>query len=415
MYLLKSFVHKYIIALPIKAGPCYLLRNMKYLILILLVVFGCTEKEASNNVRVLKLDPSKTEHIFVKEFIKRVEFIRLDTAKYFGNIDKLIVTNNRIYVLDAYNSIALYVYNREGEFLYDIASYGRGPGEFMGPYDFTLSESESEITIYDARSQKLSFYNMQNGNFVEDKILKSHFRRFERIENDFIFYMDNRPGKDIDYNINIKNRELKIIASKIPILDKMRGVYFMLPVNFSKYNNSVFFTAHSDYNIYKYDAVNKNFSPYITVDFGDRSAPEEFYKKHRTTSDRQASLGDAAYFISNYFEADSFRFFLYWVNNTTYYYLESKLSNRVIHTTNDLLVDNMGVGPLIRWPSAIVENKLIWYQQPSELLKYISEKREVMSAEEWSQFETENGKLLNFAATLSENDNPYLIFMEIDF
>lgn len=383
------------------------------LLFFLCCCLSCTHEEANRKTKVLKLNPDEIEDVNLSDFVSNAEFLKLETNKLFGSIEKLVVTENRIYILDAYNSLALYVYNRKGEFLFEIANYGRGPGEFMGPYDFAVDGNE--IVIYDARSLKLSFYDIKDGSFIEDKLLDTHFRRFSRIGNYFLFYMDNRVNKNVDYNMVIKDRDLKNVSEGIPIIEKMRGVYFLMPLNFSKHNDSVFFTAHSDYNIYRFDSSEAMFYPYLEIDFGKRSAPDEFYKKHRTSADRQESLGDAAHFVSNYFETDRFSFFLYWVNNTTYYYLASKVNGKKIHTTNNKLIDDLGLGPLIRWPGAVIGNSLVWYQQPTVLLKYIDEKRKTLIAEQWHEFEQINKNLISFAETLSENDNPYLIFMEIDF
>lgn len=384
---------------------------------VFLLCISCTKTTdlEFKNTSKIKLNPDSTEHVNMSSFVENIEFVKLSTEndKLIGGINKLVYNDDRIYALDSYNSIGLYVYNKEGDLLFDIAQYGRGPGEFMGPYDFAIDKGENQIVIFDARGRKLCYYRLNDGSFIKEEVVKFHFRRFTILGNKFIFYLDNRKDPSIQNNIVITNRDLDIIDESVSIIDEMRGSYFMMPANFSHYSNNVFFTAHSDNNIYKYNG--ENFTPGIYIDFGERNLPQEYFEHFDENDDRREVRGDAAYNISNYFETDKFRFFLYWVNGNTNYYLESKKVDQIIHTNDKKLVDDIGIGPLIRWPSSFTENSLIWYNQPGELIDYIKEKRENLTDVNWNNFKRENKKLVDFSNSLSPTDNPYLTIMKIKF
>jgi len=61
----------------------------------------------------------------------------------------------------------------------------------------------------------------------------------------------------------------------------------------------------------------------------------------------------------------------------------------------------------------IHNNSLVWIQQPGDLLLYLNNKKEKMSEPEWKKFVNSNKELIEFAQSLSVEDNPFLIFTEI--
>lgn len=385
-------------------------------LVVFLLCISCTRTKdvEIRNTPSINLNPESTEYVNMSSFVDNIEFVKLskENGKLIGGINKIIFNNERIYVLDSYNSIGLYVYNMEGNLLFDIAKYGRGPGEFMGPYDFAIDEEEGQIIIFDARGRKLCYYSIDDGSFIREELVKFHFRRFTITGNKFVFYLDNRKDPRIQNNIVITNRDIEVIDESVGVIDEMRGSYYMLPVNFSHYDGNVFFTAHSDNNIYKYNG--EEFTPNTYIDFGERNLPEEYFDHFDRNDERREAREDAAYNISNYFETDKFKFFLYWVNGNTNYYLQSKNSERIIHTSDKKLVDDIGIGPLIRWPSSFTDNSLIWYNQPSDLIKFVQEKRDNLTPEEWNQYKKRNKKLIDLTNSLSASDNPYLIIMEVN-
>jgi len=389
---------------------------MKNLILLLTLFIGisCTSGERENtSVKSFSINPETATNVHLSKIVNDVSFVKLESKKgsFIGRIEKIVFTKDRIFILDAYSSLKLFVYDLQGNFLFNIDNYGRGPGEFMGPYDFTINYDTGEIIIYDANEIKLSFYDINDGTFIEDKLLDFRFRRFESFNNQFVFYTDNRVNRQICCNIIITDNDLNIIDEKLKIEEEMRGVFFLMPMNFSRYKQNLFFTPHSDYTVYHFS--NKNFNPYIKLDFGKYNAPEAYYKKYEDNDDRWEARGDGVYNVSNYMESENFSFFIYWINRTTYYYLSSRTGNQIFHTTNEKLIDDLNIGNLPRWPMGIHNNSLVWIQQPGDLLLYLNNKKEKMSEPEWKKFVNSNKELIEFAQSLSVEDNPFLIFTEI--
>lgn len=388
---------------------------MKKFLIVVVFIFlnSCSSQLDYEAERNISLNPEDAEITNLSQFIENVEFVKLSTedGAYIGSIEKVKVTENRIYILDAYNSVALYVYDRLGNLLFKIANYGRGPGEFLGPYDFTIDNVNGMISIYDASAIKLSFYDINDGKFIKDELLDFSVRRFEAVDGRYVFYTDNRIEKNVSHNIIITDSSLNIQNEYLKIKEDMRGVYFLMPMNFSTYNQKLFFTPHSEYNIYKYEKG--NFEKFTSIDFGKYKAPEEYYRKYEDNNDRWEVRGDAAYNVSNYLRSDKFEFFIYQAKTTTYYYLSSFTTDDFIHTNSEKLNNDLNIGPIMRWPNAIIENKLVWYQQPGVLLRFLNEKKDDMRDDEWIRFTKENQDLISFAQSLEGEENPYLMFIEI--
>ena len=95
--------------------------------------------------------------------------------------------------------------------------------------------------------------------------------------------------------------------------------------------------------------------------------------------------------------------------------IESKLTGKIFQFSKEDLVNDIGIGPLPLWPLAVYNNKLIFLQQPIELIQYIEKMRGSMSVFEWKMFEEKNTSLLSFYNQINKDDNPYLIIAEIDF
>lgn len=76
-----------------------------------------------------------------------------------GQIDKVIVENEKIYILDRSKSKALFIYGRDKGFLDMINCVGRGPGEFITPHCFDIDKKSGNIIIMDNNGKKIIVYS----------------------------------------------------------------------------------------------------------------------------------------------------------------------------------------------------------------------------------------------------------------
>lgn len=389
----------------------------RILALFLILSVNCSGEEKINVERIISLNPDNTTEVSLNEFAVNVEFLNLssDNETYIGDITNIQITDDRIYTLDTFGARGLYIFDREGIPLHIINDYGKGPGEFIGPSAFAIDDSNNQIILYDAGNNKLLFYNKEDYEFLFEEILSFFPETFTVTENNFLFYLNNIPN-EYDSNFIITNKDLKVVGTELPIKETMLGYHFFYPFNFSSSDERVYFFAPSDYYIYTTDRDHVSFREYINVDFGDRSLPNSFYKEQANNQSRLAEIGESAYNISNYFETDSFIFFVYKSGKRSFhYYIESKKSGRIIHTEHSKLLGLEMTGPIPWWPIGALNNKLIWHQHPMVLRSFINSKKNEYTEGEWENFNVRNNELMEFSQTITDEENPYLIIMEIDF
>ena len=262
---------------------------------------------------------------------------------------------------------------------------------------------------------KLSRFHLNDGSFIEDVNLDFRFGRFEAFHDGYIFFLNNIATSSDGHNVLMTDKNLNITGRELQMNPNMLNYVFSLPTNFSRYQDSIFLTAPSDDQIYRFDQHSGSMVNHLFVDFGNESLPDSYFGNHPNNQSRRDEIGNAAYNISSYFESDDFYFFRFIRGSQgAHFYFQSKSTDDVIHTTHELLEDDLNIGPLPLWPMEIIENTLIWYAQPSALLSYLSEKREGMDDEDWVIFREENQNLIAFSESISSDDNPYLLLTKIE-
>ncbi|MAL18048.1 MAG: hypothetical protein CL670_01185 [Balneola sp.] len=381
------------------------------------LIFGCSDtekKKKGSKIEATEINPEKTEFVNTSSIISNVKYLKLseEGGNYIGQIEKVLLKNNKIYVLDAEQSLALYVYNEEGRLLFDISNYGRGPGEFMSPNDFDVDLKNNQIIIYDTGGSKFIYYNSNNGEYIEEKTFKHRLSRFKKIESGYLIFMNNVLTNSMDdsHNMLITDNDFNIREESIDIDPDLIDYHYNLPTNFSVFNDKVFFTAPSDYIIYSYDK--EKFKKIKKIDFGEKELPESFFEEKENVIERIKLLEEYANNISNYYEAEDFSFFTYRYKRNHNYVFASNKENKMLHTSNIKLKDDIGLGPMMRRPIQIKGDTLVWFQQSTSLVEYISNKKKKGS--EWSSLKQKNPSLVAFEKEIDKNDNPYLIFTKID-
>jgi hypothetical protein len=94
----------------------------------------------------------------------------------FSAIDKLIVKDDRIYLLDITGPKSLLVFDMSGKFLHRVGQQGNGPGEYAGMINFEVSE-DGVVLLNDYRRRNVMFYD-KNGMYIKSVKSAFSFRDF---------------------------------------------------------------------------------------------------------------------------------------------------------------------------------------------------------------------------------------------
>jgi hypothetical protein len=145
---------------------------------------SCIRKESSNasfkdvpiiiDINSVKKEPLKLSYI---------QYIPLETSEecLIGYADKTLIWNNRIYVADFTNAMALFVFDMNGKFLFKIAKRGQGPGEYIKLHDFDI-QVNGDIYMLDQHTKKILIYDPE-GEYLHEIHSDYYFSFFCLVSN----------------------------------------------------------------------------------------------------------------------------------------------------------------------------------------------------------------------------------------
>lgn len=196
------------------------------------------------------------------DIFEKFDYIPLETIEKISivsEISKVIVTEDRIFVFEDHRDIrSLFVFNREGKFLFKLSS-GEGPESFAGANDVFIDNSKKVIEILDKQKIKIVYFDW-DGKFISYVPLKEQYDEFVKIDSKYIFSTGNEGSSDkriqkfdLHYVHDLNKGEVE--ATYVDIPDYLFGVNFTaLRFSTQSYNNHYLFSPYFSQIIYE---VNK--------------------------------------------------------------------------------------------------------------------------------------------------------------
>ncbi|MDR0558983.1 MAG: 6-bladed beta-propeller [Prevotellaceae bacterium] len=224
--------------------------------------FDLDESEVKKHSMLKNLDS-----IIVKEVIK----LGRDPDLPVGHIDKIAVAENRIFVLDRTYSKFLFVYDRQGNFLYKIGEKGNGPGEYYSsPKDFHIDESHKTLTVFNSEMKTLFTYNW-DGRLIETRVLKKTWP-YAFAKSDSMFYFAYNIVQDSDSHLFRIEDKKENTYFKYKKLKNKRDV--LLPDCLYSTHQHVYFVE--DYNNDIIVLKGREIEKIISIDFGKNAIAKNF-------------------------------------------------------------------------------------------------------------------------------------------
>ena len=133
------------------------------------------------------------------DMVKSIDYIKLDSSEPIGVIDKMIVTKDKIYILDCYTAQQIFVFDKTGNLLFRIKNKGRGPKEYLSVADMQVDTIRNEILVNDALARSYLYFSTDDGTFL---------RREKGIANCYLARIDSLsinlqiPGQDFNDDEN---------------------------------------------------------------------------------------------------------------------------------------------------------------------------------------------------------------------
>ena len=139
--------------------------NRIFFVVFLFCMLSCkgkhTEKdvvEVMNELRTIKIELADTAFRNVNQLLEMSSFVVLANDEPLGDVKRIIVDDERAFVLD--DTPKIVCYNMKGEIEYQINNKGGGPKEFFRLLDFTINKASNQLIAYDSGKRQLNIYNL---------------------------------------------------------------------------------------------------------------------------------------------------------------------------------------------------------------------------------------------------------------
>lgn len=150
-------------------------------------------------------------------YIDSISFIALDDSNenaFLRDINKCIIKEDRIYVLDFFGTESVKVFDMSGKFLFMVGNKGNGPGEFFRAEDFDVSKDG--IFLLDVSRKKIFEYALDNsfkGEYYYGNKLSGVNSFLVTDQCDFLLGMNKGYN---DSKVLLVDKNFKIVESILP-------------------------------------------------------------------------------------------------------------------------------------------------------------------------------------------------------
>ncbi|MDR0989299.1 MAG: 6-bladed beta-propeller [Prevotellaceae bacterium] len=155
-----------------KTSPLIAAMKIKFPTILLLTLFlwACARKQHTNrfNEPIHAIDLAKTS--IKKSFpystiYSGVQIIPIDSTILIGSINKMDVYKDKLVILDANLSKAIFILSKQGQLIRKIGNIGSGPKEYTDCSDFAIDKQSGIIYVFDKRKNEMVLYDMDTGKY----------------------------------------------------------------------------------------------------------------------------------------------------------------------------------------------------------------------------------------------------------
>lgn len=344
---------------------------------------GLDLMENNDGFTVLNVDPKNIEkdNNRVSLFAHSIQYVPLETRDsiLIGDADKIIVKENKIYILDKMTESIFCFDVHNGDFLFKINEKGDGPDEYYSISNFAVNEKE-EIIIYSS-NQGLFYYNKEKFlKKINIHVIASDI--YITKDDSIYFYIGRLPNPNISDDFPKQYRLVKtyngsVVDYLLPFF--YNDLYLKIPSN----SNS-FFTLCDTLNQIEYlnqetnYFVNGNLIPKYKIKFTTNN--DDTFNFNNSLSKNSKIIdrirkNDYTRLIS-YTESKNYIFISYNVNGLVLYsYITKK--NLKINNAGIFYIDDFNNIPIEGDMKCIVDNQLIGVMDPITFFDLIKNKEDL--------------------------------------
>lgn len=378
----------------------------------------------SNSYDVINVDIDNAKAGNLSDFYKSIRYVKLETRAscYLPTCRIMKVIEDRIYLGSQYPHNKIFVFNKKGDFLFQIGSTGKGPEEWLSMSDFIVRENC--IIAIDGGNRSFLRFDL-NGNFIEKKRMNDiNIKSISRYKGDTVIgYINNQPifydGNEIKSNlIFFSLKQQKLFAEALPIPDCKLGHNHFGTDCLIKIENVRYFFEPSIDTIYQI-GDNFNVKPRFVLDFGKYGVtPEKRPKSFKNFKEIAYKIvfPGLVYYIHGLTGSQNTLFFgfaraikkrphIYY----EYYCLNTKTSKCVTKLIDDMSFSGIKMKFTAENPLTSVKGEQIWMMEPSGFIEEFDKLKKKYGID---YLKEQNSQLTDISKNISDTDNPILVFLK---
>ncbi len=373
--------------------------NKLYFTLICFYLLSCTY----NTKKAIEATKSDSElevlSVNVKDIIynkKLSDLIIIDSLVFLehigesliGEINKVIVSDERIYVLDEAVSKGVFCFDRKGHYINSYKELGRGPHEYNSIWDIYFYNNKLYLAVSPFRIHILdkNLYFLNSIEIDDLKNISLLYPSLTVINEDTIIIADS----ELPYKFNFYSAKQKqFISYQSPT--QGQGIEITYPP-ITKGPGCQFFVSET-YKDTIYLIEQNKLVPKYFIDFEKPMSKNEKLREINRSPYEISPLKylDKMYRISSFIENEEYISFTFIYYERYNFYFFNKEDSKTIIFPNNIINDITG-GPFLQLTLGSHKTSLITYIEPYQLIK---------NKEQTNLILPEN---------FSENANPVLIF-----
>ena len=205
---------------------------------------GTRQDTAQNTDGMTRLLLTKETEATPADFIADYRYVPLGTTRQpVGNIDQLLVTDDRIIVVDKERAQTVFIFDLNGNPCAEIYRPGRGPQEYNHIDHVTLTPGQKPLlAVLDKMGSKVLFYGL-DGKFIRFSPIPFRFTGMEYLnKNELLCYANAyiqqdpifKKREDTNRLLFFTDNKFQIKASALTNRAKKRKISFTVP--FVKWN-----------------------------------------------------------------------------------------------------------------------------------------------------------------------------------
>lgn len=377
---------------------------MKKNIFILSILFAfcaCTQPAKDVEKELAVIDFGENVQNSASEILS-LSFLKLQTNEncLLGAVSQIRELKGNYYLLDAFVSRKVYVFDKQGNFVTMIGNTGNAPGEYISPSSLLVDEVKGTLSVVDPSQRKIINYSLDDYRFLSENKVPFSSSFVERLsDNELAWYVSDYKGDAPHYGVYVTDND---VETKNKLLELEFVSAYKLGMNRKIYSLDHSVYAYSHYSPVLYHVQSDSVSPVYEFRFGKYQYPSlGFFQKEGANFKNYVNVLMESSYVNFYevFESGRLLCVPYFVEQTMYFGFYDKDSDRIYNYEQEDIQEQLQVGAFSTPVGVTSDGRFVSLLRPG-LLKELKVKGIVL-----------NKELAKLVDESNEDDNPILLFL----